>query len=127
MNTPLGEPAPRLSSSQLGRAGEDIACAFLTARGLHIVARNWRCRHGELDLVARRPGLVVIGEVKTRRGHSCGEAAESVTPDKLRRLRTVARCWLAASSCHASVVRFDVVVVEWSGATLSCTHYLGVD
>ena len=64
---------------QLGRRGEELACERLTAAGLEVVARNWRCRAGEIDVIAAGPGLLVFCEVKTRRGHGYGTPAEAVT------------------------------------------------
>jgi Uncharacterised protein family UPF0102 len=65
---------------ELGRLGEALAGARLEAAGLRVVARNWRCREGEIDLVAAGPGLLVFCEVKTRRGHGYGTPAAAVTP-----------------------------------------------
>jgi|SRR5215212_6087884 len=68
-------PADR---GELGRRGEALACAQLTAAGLRIVARNWRCQTGEIDVVAEAPGLLVFCEVKTRRGLGYGTPAAAV-------------------------------------------------
>ena len=99
-------PPPRL-----GAHGERIAAAFLTDAGLHVLDRNWRCREGELDIVARDAGALVFCEVKTRRGTGYGHPAEAVTPAKQRRIRTLAQRWLAAHDEHAPEIRFDVVGV----------------
>lgn len=98
---------------QLGRRGEELACQLLTALGLCIVARNWRCRSGEIDVVAAGPGLLVFCEVKTRRGHGWGTAAEAVTAAKRARLRRLAAAYLAAVEHPPCRVRFDVVAVHW--------------
>lgn len=98
---------------ELGRAGEDLAAAHLEARGLDILERNWRDgRRGEIDIVAWDPGAgtVVVCEVKTRIGTRFGTALEAVGPDKLARLRRLARAWLATHDVHGRV-RFDVVAV----------------
>jgi Uncharacterised protein family UPF0102 len=65
---------------ELGRLGEALAASLLEAAGLRVVARNWRCREGEIDLVAAGPGLLVFCEVKTRRGSGYGSPAAAVTP-----------------------------------------------
>jgi uncharacterized protein (TIGR00252 family) len=81
---------------ELGRLGEALAATLLEAAGLRVVARNWRCREGEIDLVAAGPGLLVFCEVKTRRGQGYGSPAAAVTPAKQARLRRLAAAYLAA-------------------------------
>jgi putative endonuclease len=97
----------------LGRLGEALAAARLEAAGLRVVARNWRCREGEIDLVAAGPGLLVFCEVKTRRGHGYGSPAAAVTHTKQARLRRLAAAYLAASAVPPCRIRFDVVAVTW--------------
>ena len=100
-----------VSTTDLGSRGERIAAAYLTRAGLRVLDRNWRCRDGELDLVARDGDALVFCEVKTRRGTGFGHPAEAVTRIKQRRLRTLAQRWLAAHDEHAHELRFDVVAV----------------
>ncbi|MDH6680074.1 putative endonuclease [Rhodococcus sp. LBL1] len=95
----------------LGAMGEELAAELLTASGLRILDRNWRCRHGELDLVAVDGDTVVFVEVKTRSGLGFGSPAEAVTYAKQRRIRMLAQRWLSASERHWPYVRFDVVSV----------------
>jgi putative endonuclease len=115
---------PRL---ELGRAGEALAAARLEAAGLRIVDRNWRCRDGEVDLVAAGPGLLVFCEVKTRRGNGYGSPAAAVTPAKQARLRRLAAAYLAAGAVPACSVRFDVVAVTWPrGGPPAVDHLEGV-
>jgi putative endonuclease len=95
----------------LGDHGERIAAAYLTDAGLRVLDRNWRCREGELDIVAREGDALVFCEVKTRRGVGYGHPVEAVTPVKQRRLRLLAQRWLAAHDEHAPDLRFDVVGV----------------
>jgi putative endonuclease len=97
--------------SDLGIHGERIAAAYLTDRGLRVLDRNWRCRDGELDIVAREGEALVFCEVKTRRAVGFGHPVEAVDPRKQRRLRTLAQRWLAAHDEHAPDLRFDVVGV----------------
>jgi putative endonuclease len=99
------------TTSDLGAHGERIAAAFLTDRGLRVLDRNWRCRDGELDIVAREGDALVFCEVKTRRAVGFGHPVEAVGPVKQRRLRTLAQRWLAAHEEHAPELRFDVVGV----------------
>jgi putative endonuclease len=103
-------PADR---QELGRRGEALACARLADAGLRVVARNWRCRAGEIDVVAAADGLLVFCEVKTRRGDGYGTAAAAVTPAKQARLRALAAAYLAATPHPPCRVRFDVVTVLW--------------
>jgi putative endonuclease len=99
------------SPTELGAQGERIAAAYLTDAGLRLLDRNWRCREGELDIVAREGDALVFCEVKTRRGVGYGDPVEAVTRTKQRRLRTLAHRWLAAHDEHAPELRFDVVGV----------------
>lgn len=96
---------------QLGAAGEERAAEWYHRRGYTIVARNWRCHDGELDLVVARPDVVVFSEVKTRRTDRFGLPAEAVTPFKQRRVRALARQFLRENPQHGRRVRFDVVAI----------------
>lgn len=100
------------TTRQLGSFGEDAAAAWYEARGYEVLARNWRCRDGELDLVVRRGRLVVFCEVKTRSGTRFGTPAEAVTRAKQVRIRHLAARWLAeAAPFRPAEIRFDVVAV----------------
>ena len=99
------------TTSDLGGHGERIAAVYLSDAGLRVLDRNWRCREGELDIVAREGDALVFCEVKTRRGIGFGHPVEAVTPTKQRRLRLLAQRWLAAHDEHAPDLRFDVVGV----------------
>jgi putative endonuclease len=103
----------------LGRYGEDVAARHLVAAGLIVLARNWRCREGEVDIVATEGDVLVMCEVKTRRGVGFGTPLDAVTAVKAARLRRLAVRWLSdrRSSCSEgelvrfSEIRFDVVSV----------------
>jgi len=95
----------------LGAAGEERAAAWYEGHGYTVVDRNWRCREGELDLIVRRARELVFVEVKTRRTDRFGTPAEAVTRDKQRRIRAVARRYLAATDARAGSLRFDVVSI----------------
>ena len=101
-------PAPK---DGLGRYGEELAAAHLVADGLRLLARNWRCPHGELDIVAVDGDTLVVCEVKTRTSERFGRPVEAVTPAKAARLRRLAAAWLASSGGGFDAVRFDVVGV----------------
>ncbi len=97
----------------LGAAGEAAVAEWYAERGYTVLARNWRCPSGELDLVVRRGRTVVFCEVKTRSSTAFGAPVEAVTPVKQARLRRLAGCWLEAAGRPASVsdLRFDVASV----------------
>ena len=99
-----------------GRWGEVVAAAWYERHGYTVVARNWRCRAGEVDLILRRGRLVVICEVKARRTPAFGPAAGAVGPVKQQRLRRLAAAWLSATGVRGVDVRFDVVAIN--GRTL---------
>ena len=94
----------------LGAFGEDAACRYLVRRGYKILGRNFTCRFGEIDLIARRRGFVVFAEVKMRRDDAHGAAAEFVTPAKQRRIIAAAERWLQLNPTDLQP-RFDVIEV----------------
>jgi putative endonuclease len=100
----------------VGRYGEDVAARHLTEAGLEIVARNWRCAEGEIDIVARERGALVICEVKTRSSERFGVPAEAITRRKADRLRRLAYLWLLEHPAGGAEVRFDVVSVMRAAA-----------
>ncbi|MCB6365479.1 YraN family protein [Intestinibacillus massiliensis] len=97
---------------ETGRRGEEAAAAYLGRRGYTVLARNFRVREGEIDLVAQRDGVLAFVEVKTRADSRFAEAREFVTPQKQRRLLLAATQYLAAHPC-ALQPRFDVAEVYW--------------
>jgi putative endonuclease len=103
-----------LTRTELGALGEQLAVDHLDALGLTILVRNWRCRYGELDIVAADidSDTVVFVEVKTRTGDGFGGLPEAVTPDKVRRLRRLAGLWLAAQDARWTALRIDVIGVR---------------
>jgi len=103
---------------ELGAFGERVAAAHLEAKGYRIRARNFRCREGEIDIVAEQGDCLVFVEVRTRRGDAFGTPAESVTVAKERRLLTVAKAYLQQHNDVPPNQRIDVVAVELSGGRL---------
>jgi putative endonuclease len=100
----------------VGSAGEDAVARLYASRGYSVVARNWRCRIGELDLVLQRGDLLVVCEVKTRRGAVFGGGYEAVTARKRAKLRALGEAFLLASRRRPGSVRFDVAsVLEIAG------------
>jgi putative endonuclease len=95
----------------VGRRGEDAAAALYVRRGYRVLARNWRCRIGELDLVAAHGSTLVVIEVKTRRGAAFGGGYEAVDARKRQKLRGVTEAFLQHAGVHPDTVRFDVASV----------------
>jgi len=116
----------------LGRAGEQVAVRHLERAGFQVLARNWRPTgaglRGELDVVARDGAVLVVCEVKSRRGRGAGDALTGVTPRKLARLRALAAAYLAAGRPGAPEVRIDLIGVTWppGGGTPTIDHLRGV-
>lgn len=110
-----GERAPavrRKSRTRAGRVFEECAARFLQQRGYRIVARNWRCRRAEIDIVAWDRGTLVFVEVRGSRTRGWGDPIESVDRGKRRRLAQGAECFLAAHRLDDVPVRFDVVAIR---------------
>ncbi|MEO9223351.1 MAG: YraN family protein [Mycobacteriaceae bacterium] len=130
MTPPSTPPTPSpatVDRTELGARGEAVAARYLGRHGLVVLDRNWRCREGEIDLVATDGTTVVIVEVKTRSGTGYGHPAEAVTPRKLARLQRLAQLWLAAHRVGWVEVRFDVIaVLARPGAPVEVEHFPGV-
>ncbi|WP_101906195.1 YraN family protein [Mycolicibacterium setense] len=125
-----------LTRAEIGALGEQLASEYLAAQGLRTLARNWRCRYGELDVIAEEvaTNTVVFVEVKTRTGEGFGGLAEAVTAQKLRRIRRLAalKCvketgvtaqklrrirrlaalWLVEQTSRYAALRIDVIRVR---------------
>lgn len=116
-----------LAKDALGRAGEQAAADYLAASGFRVLARNWRCSQGELDIVAAEGDTLVVCEVKTRSGIRFGSPLEAVTRAKRRRLRFLAVRWLSAHGVLFDEVRIDVIAItgEHAGG-FSIEHVRGV-
>ncbi len=97
------------------RDGEEAAWWAYRDRGYRLLARNWRCPVGELDLVLARDDVVVFCEVKSRRPSRLGDGYEAVTPRKRAKLRELARAYCLAERPGAARYRFDVASVEVRG------------
>lgn len=121
----------------LGQRGEELAAAHLQAAGLTVIARNWRCREGELDLVAQEHAAdwsqggtlatwLVLVEVRARRGSAYGSALASITPAKAAQVRRVAEAYVQATGWRGPW-RIDVVAVQLdaAGHLLEVEHLRG--
>ncbi len=119
--------------ARVGHRGEDLAVAELEGQGMRVLERNWRCRLGEIDIIAiegegegsRR--TIVFCEVKCRSGLGYGDPLEAITHTKLRRLRQLSAEWLAAHGPAAAGIRLDAVgVLLRSGAEPVVNHVRGI-
>jgi putative endonuclease len=95
----------------IGERGESIATAYLRGQRFTIVARNFRCKAGEVDIVARDGKTYVFVEVKTRRTLSFGPPQLAVTPFKQRQISKAALSWLAKNRLQDADARFDVIAI----------------
>ena len=100
-----------------GKIGEDLACEELVRRGYEILARRYRRRSGEIDIVARDGRTLVFVEVKSRDGRAFGDAAEAVTARKQRTIASLALDYIARHRLHECPCRFDVVSVVLADGT----------
>jgi putative endonuclease len=107
-----------MQRQNLGKSGEDRAVCELQRRGYAILARRYRTRHGEIDIVADDRGTIVFVEVKAREQADCGGAAAAVTIHKQRRLTSMAVDYLARNRVTDRPCRFDVVAIDGQKLTV---------
>jgi putative endonuclease len=117
---------------EIGARGEDLAVAELERQGMQVIARNWRCPLGEIDVIAierhRGRQTLVFCEVKCRTGLGFGAPLESITYAKLRKLRQLTAQWLMDAQLHVDAVRLDAIgVVILPGAVPELRHVRGID
>lgn len=106
-----------MDRSETARRGEDAAAAYLERIGLTVEDRNWRCKSGEIDIVARDGDEIVFVEVKTRRSERAGTAEEAVSPAKQKRVARLAEAYLRETGERSTpAVRFDVIAIKVLGA-----------
>jgi putative endonuclease len=109
----------RTDRQRLGSQAEERAALLLRRAGCDILARNFRCRMGELDIVARRGGLLIIAEVRLRSSSEFGGAAASITAAKRARIVRAARLLLARQPALAALtVRFDTLLLSSSSGPI---------
>ncbi|WAA67777.1 YraN family protein [Microbacterium oxydans] len=100
------------AKDELGRAGEERAAQYLTRIGYTVLARNWRCAQGEIDIIASHDGHLAVVEVKTRRTAVFGHPFEAIDPRKRRRLWQLAQAWVTE---HPDAARGRAVRLEAIG------------
>ena len=107
-------PMTTWTRAEIGALGEQLAVEHLTSLRLTVLDRNWRCRYGELDIIAADGATrtAVFVEVKTRTSDLFGGVEQAVTPEKVRRLRRLAGLWLAGQDGSWAKVRIDVIGVR---------------
>lgn len=111
-----------MKTSTLGRLGEDRAAAYVTDLGWQVVARNWRCRFGELDMVCLEGDSLVFVEVKTRGSLRAGHPLEAIGYRKLSAVRGLAIRWLQAQERWYPRFRIDVIGILWNRGDPQITH-----
>jgi putative endonuclease len=114
----------------MGIQGEEMAVAFLEAKGFTVMDRNYRFGREEVDLVCFQPyarwedgGEIVFVEVKARRGHAFGRPEDAVTPAKQRAIMRVAEAWLHEKKMENALVRFDVVAITLGPGAPEIEHF----
>jgi putative endonuclease len=112
-----------MQRQHLGKWGEDRAVRELEQRGYAILARRYRTRHGEIDIVADHGGTIVFVEVKARRGPENGGAAAAVTTHKQQRLASMAVDYLARHRATNRPCRFDVVAIDGEDITVYASAF----
>lgn len=112
----------RTPRQALGRAGEEMAERYLTRQGFKIIVRNFRCRLGEIDLIALDNGVLVFVEVKTWAGDALGSPLESVHARKQKRMMRAAAFYLSRHGLHGVDARFDVVGIAMRGGAPEIEH-----
>ncbi|WP_055108477.1 YraN family protein [Paenibacillus ihumii] len=97
-----------------GRLAEEAGARYLQEHGYELLERNWRCRSGEIDIIAKKEGVIVIVEVRSRSVHNeqYGTPAESITPRKIKQLRETAAVYLHKTHQYNESIRFDVLAVQ---------------
>lgn len=108
-----------------GMMGEQAAALFLEDLGYHIIARNWRCRSGELDLIAKQEDTFVFIEVRSRSSSKYGTPAESVTARKIIQVRQTAAVYLHINGIGDASIRFDMLAVRLTDeAAVVTDHFI---
>ncbi|UPK46205.1 YraN family protein [Paenibacillus pabuli] len=120
-------PTSKLTRQQKGRLGEEAACEWLREHNYRILKRNWRCRSGEIDIVASHEGMIIFIEVRSRSGTAqYGTPQESVDIRKMQQVRATASVYLQMTGETNHQIRFDVIAVmlDKAGETVSVDHII---
>ena len=101
-----------MNNTRTGVLGEELAEIMLLEKGYTILARNFRCRYGEIDIIAAKNGVLAFVEVKTRLFGSCGRGSESVTAAKRQKIRRCALCYISMCQRRFEAIDFQVVDIN---------------
>ena len=101
-----------MNNTKTGVLGEELAEIMLLEKGYTILARNFRCRYGEIDIIAAKNGVLAFVEVKTRLFGSCGRGSESVTAAKRQKIRRCALCYISMCQRRFEAIDFQVVDIN---------------
>lgn len=112
------------SRQRLGKSGEQLAAKYLKKNGYKILIQNYRCKFGEIDIIAKGSGVLVFIEVKTRSGTTHGSPAAAVNARKQRQISRAAQYYLAEHSLFDSPARFDVISILYDGSSLSSIDHI---
>ncbi len=110
-----------MTAQERGRLGEDFAADYLVSKGYEIAARNYHCRHGEIDIIARGNGYIIFAEVKLRAYNAMVSGLEAVDIRKMRRIYKTACKWLYENHCDLQP-RFDVIELTVRGELFGLEH-----
>lgn len=105
-----------------GVEGEDVALRYLEDKGYQVVCKNFRCKQGEIDIVAKGSGYIVFIEVKTRSSYKYGEAKEAVNGRKQKHIYEAAKYYLYKNKMEECYTRIDVIEVYMIGGKTSINH-----
>lgn len=112
---------------KLGVDGETLVATYLTNQGAEVLAKNWRIKEGEIDIVARQDGLIIFVEVKSRSSEKFGHPLEAIGPDKAFRLQRLALAWIALHGAWGADYRIDCAAVSFrNGLQPSIDYRIGV-
>jgi putative endonuclease len=106
-----GENSKGKQNARVGNRGEELAAAFLERNGIAVIERNYRCKGGEVDIVAKDGNTLVFIEVKSRKNLAYGVPQLAVTPFKQRQISKAALTWLGRNHQHEKPARFDVIAI----------------
>jgi putative endonuclease len=105
-----------------GEIGESIAAEYLKKQGYKIMVCRYRCRIGEIDIIAKRRGVFIFVEVKTRRTTAYGMPSEAVNVRKQQKIISTALCYLNEHGAQGAACRFDIVEILLAGSRAQCNH-----
>jgi putative endonuclease len=110
---------------RFGDRGEDLATDYLVKKGMKILARQYKTKFAEIDLIAKDGDEIVFVEVKTRRSLAFGYPEESVTPVKLRKIQQAAAQYLAENKMNHTPHRVDIIAIHWTDEDQEVHHIIG--